>query len=719
MARLRSSWFTLATGMALAAPCWSCSCGATAGRGAPPEVTVSVQPGTAGVPPGGSQGFAATVSGTADTRVAWSVAEGSSGGAVDDAGNYTAPAEEGAYHVVATSVAAPTRSASAPVVVGTVYGLPADRITLWQPGVTYNGGIPHRTTVCGAVLHPLGGGQDDSAQLQKAIDECPDESVVQLAAGTFELGGSGYTYVDTHLRIVRSNITLRGTLDGSGRPATVLRTPCTYADGETLRCNSAIVVGTLWLHTDDAGSVAVAADVPRGSRQLTVESNPGYQPGELVLVDEETDPDLTWWNPDRCPDSNPGGCRDWFIRSNRPVGQVNEVAAVDGNVLTFSAPFHMAFRTAHQAQVTRYLQANGHMPTTRVGVEDLKVSGGGGGDQGGNVHFYGPSYSWARNVEADRSQGTSVNFDGAFRCELRDSYVHSTVDPNPGGAGYGVGFNAYAADNLLENTAVWNFNKVMLMRASGGGNVIGYSYFEDGWISYAPCFVETGMNASHYATAHMELFEGNLAFNFGSDSTWGNSVYITVFRNHLTGLRGAYPPLDAYGYDAGGRTLYYEDQGARRAVMVGPYHYWSSFVGNVLGFDGQQPLPHPRSEGQGGYSSLVYEATPDQGDVAPMWDVAWTEQGVQEPKTVATLIRHGNYDYVTRDVVWDPANSIHLLPSSLYLSRPPPFMDGLQWPWVNPLTGATYTLPAKVRFDQNPSAVTAVDLVAWSGGDGR
>ena len=684
--------FAVAAALLLCAACHRAGVGSR-------TVSVTIAPATAGVLPGGAQAFAAQVAGTEDQRVSWSVAEGSAGGQVDQDGNFTAGSAEGTYHVVARSLADPRRSASASVVVGTVYAPPADRVTTWQPGVTYNGGIPNRTTIC-RTLTPRGGGLDDTDQIQGALDACPDESVVQLAAGTFELGGSSYTYEDAHLRIVRSNITLRGTLDGSGRPATVLETPCTYAEGETLRCNSAIVVGTLWLHTDDAGSVAVAEDVQRGSRQVTVAENPGYQVGELVVVDEETDPDLTWWNPDKCPDSDPGGCREWFIRKDRPVGQVNEIAAVDGEVLTFSAPFHMPYRTARNAQVTRYLQANGHQPTTRVGVEDLKVSGGGGGDQGGNIHFYGPSYSWARNVEADRSQGTSVNFDGSFRCELRDSYVHSTVDPNPGGAGYGVGFNAHAADNLLENTSVWSFNKLMVMRASGGGNVVGYSYFEDGWISYAPCFVETGMNASHYATSHMELFEGNLAFNFGSDSTWGNSIYVTVFRNHLTGLRGAYPPLDAYSYFDGARTLYYEDQGARRAASVGPYHYWSSFVGNVLGFDGQEPLPDPRSEGQGGYSSLVYEASPEQADVAPMWDVAWTDAGLQEPKTVATLIRHGNFDYVTRGVVWDPANAVHALPASLYLSGPPPFMEGLGWPWVDPLTGATSTLPAKARFDE-------------------
>ncbi len=697
-----------------------CACRARTsgqGQGQGPQVTVAVvvQPSTAGVLPGGAQAFTAQVSGVRDQAVAWSVQEGDAGGRIDATGGYTAPATPGTYHVVATSVAAPDHAGSAVVVVGDVYQLPADRGTAWRPGVTYNGGIPHRTQVC-TTLRPLGAGRDDTAQLQGAIDTCPDETVIQLGAGTFLLGVPGqYGYADAFLRITRSNITLRGTLDASGEPATTLRTPCTFADGETIQCNSLLVVGTLWIHPDDPDhSVAVAADVAKESRTVTVASNPGYQVGELVLVDEETDPALTWWSRRCSPECVGTGetcnypeCRTWFIRPDRPIGQVNEIAAVSGNTLTFRAPFHMPYRTSHRAQVARFAQARGHTPTTRVGVEDLRLSGGAGGDQGGNLHFYGATSSWARNVEAERSGGTSVNFDASFRCELRDSYVHTTVAPRPGGGGYGIGFNFHAADNLVENSISWSFNKVMVMRASGGGNVIGYSYFDDGWIDYAPCYVETGMNASHYATSVMELFEGNQAFNFASDSTWGNSIYVTVFRNHLTGLRGAYAPLDAFRYeerDAQGalqRTLYYEDQGNRRAADVGPYHYWSTFVGNVLGYAGQQPLPHPRSDGQGGYASFVYEFSPaTQWEAAPMWQVAWTDQGVQEPKTLATLVRHGNYDFVTRAPVWEPAIVQRQLPASLYLGQAPPFMAGLPWPWVEPATGATYVLPAKARFDR-------------------
>lgn len=72
-----------------------------------------------------------------------------------------------------------------------------------------------------------------------------------------------------------------------------------------------------------------------------------------------------------------------------------------------------------------------------------------------------------RNVESDLSNGGAIQLDGTFRSVLRDSYIHSTVDPNPGGAGYGIVLEQYASDNLVENCISWNFNKVMHMRTTG------------------------------------------------------------------------------------------------------------------------------------------------------------------------------------------------------------------------------------------------------------
>src|SRR5581483_9343161 len=71
-----------------------------------------------------------------------------------------------------------------------------------------------------------------------------------------------------------------------------------------------------------------------------------------------------------------------------------------------------------------------------------------------------------------------------------------------------------------------------------------------------------------------------------------------------------------------------------------------------------------------------------------------------DPKTLATVIRGGNFDYLTNKLIWTDSLQAQPLPASLYLRAKPGFFGGYQWPWVDP-TGDTklHTLPAKARFD--------------------
>jgi hypothetical protein len=89
--------------------------------GAP--ISVVVSPEVISLPAGQGQHFVATVTGTTNTAVTWSVQEGAAGGTVTSTGLYTAPATGGTYHVVATSAADPTKMSSASVDVTVVtYG---------------------------------------------------------------------------------------------------------------------------------------------------------------------------------------------------------------------------------------------------------------------------------------------------------------------------------------------------------------------------------------------------------------------------------------------------------------------------------------------------------------------------------------------------------------------------------------------------------------------
>jgi hypothetical protein len=281
---------------------------------------------------------------------------------------------------------------------------------------------------------------------------------------------------------------------------------------------------------------------------------------------------------------------------------------------------------------------------------------------------------------------------------VRDSYLHTTVDPNPGGAGYGIGVNQYASDNLYENNVVWNFNKMTIGRASGGGNVFAYNFFQDGYGEGYRDIVEIGAGANHYAGAHMELFEGNEGFNFDTESHWGNSIYGTAFRNFWTGIRRSASPLvllDAHN---------------RRAVGVQTAAWWFSFVGNVLGYPGMSLLSGKDFEGNNfDQTHFIYQSDinhMNDASAVPMWQIGYngdTWPNTADPLVVARTYRHGNYDYASNTVVWDSTASTQVLPPSLYLTNKPAFFGSNPWPWVEP-TGATdadkiLVLPAKARFD--------------------
>jgi hypothetical protein len=89
-----------------------------------PSVTVSVIPSTATVAAGGTFAFTASVTGSSDTAVTWSVSEASGCGAVNAVGAYTAATSATTCHVVAQSVADPTKSGTAIITVG--YPVPSE-----------------------------------------------------------------------------------------------------------------------------------------------------------------------------------------------------------------------------------------------------------------------------------------------------------------------------------------------------------------------------------------------------------------------------------------------------------------------------------------------------------------------------------------------------------------------------------------------------------------
>jgi hypothetical protein len=107
--------------------------------------------------------------------------------------------------------------------------------------------------------------------------------------------------------------------------------------------------------------------------------------------------------------------------------------------------------------------------------------------------------------------------------------------------------------------------------------------------------------------------------------------------------------------------------------------------------------------GTAGQSSTYEAAYPAAGDssLKTIWRLGYGGPSwAGDPNVKATLLRHGNFDYVTNSVIWDPSVPDHTLPPSLYLSSKPSWWGSLPWPAIGPdLSPMTGTIPAKQRYE--------------------
>ena len=108
---------------------------------------------------------------------------------------------------------------------------------------------------------------------------------------------------------------------------------------------------------------------------------------------------------------------------------------------------------------------------------------------------------------------------------------------------------------MIENNILIDACKQMVFRSSGAGSVVAYNFADNSWDFDNPAWVEVGLNASHMAGPHHVLFEGNYSQNFDSDYTHGNAIYMTVFRNWLSGQRRSFTELQRSHRRAGLRIV--------------------------------------------------------------------------------------------------------------------------------------------------------------------
>lgn len=640
--------------------------------------------------------------------------------------------------------------------------IPADRNFAWNPGMMSKGGasgagIPNRTTI-NATLTP--NGTEDTTQVQAVLDACTPGQVVLLSAGTFK-----FSATQTPLIMSRA-ITLRGSgagvtiLQKVGAAAalgrlgtTVSGTTINTPDTQPALDNAPIILigpgrfsGVDNHDTNSAASGSTSnltSDGVAGQKSITVADGTIFTVGRFVLLDElsvaayvatprgfldnntnGTEGTIQVWAGDRCVanihtptqtfQDDPPDSRGWFSRPDpvtaatgsytdgRFTCEIKEIASISGNVITFTSPLSITYRTSHTAQLTRYTTtpATGNsVHLTMAGIEDLTVANSGGG----GIFFNCAAYCWARRIEIKDCFGLGLAISGSFRVEVRDSYIHTSAQPTPAADSYAINLLNGSSECLVENNIMRDYCKVIAFRACGAGSVVAYNYTDDGWDWYGTGnatldaqnaqFQECGINASHMMGPHHVLFEGNYSFNADSDYTHGNSIYVTFFRNWLTGFRASF--TSEQGTRCGGGAMFF---------------WWATYVGNVLGVSGAMAgwtYTDSRMGCDGAGGNCI--SSPTSG-----WNIntLWSNNSIwkvgydperwpcnPDNQTLGTLIRDGNYDFVTNSQKWHNRPSGFAISPSMYLADKPAFFKSNRWPWVDPATGTTYTLPAKARYD--------------------
>lgn len=586
--------------------------------------------------------------------------------------------------------------------------IPADRlaITNWQnAGMRSLGGIPTRTTIY-TTLSPLGGGSDDTSQINAALAACPAGQVVKLSAGAWTLIGPSIIRITTA-------VTLRGA--GAGSTIITKSNGATPGSGVGAAPGPIILVGPQQFAsgTDPAnptggnfgainGCTNLTADAVQGAFSVTVTSTSGFSAGQFVLLDELSNgnwqPDVTgqatsvWASSDyrvvwkkHNPNipfedfdavtfpTTPNSNGDNWNRLDRANNEMKQISTIVGNVITFTSPIMLSYRTSNTAQLSLYTYTH----LQGAGVESLSMVGG----DGDNIAFNWCAYCWAKNIESSIWNGRGIEFNACFRCELRASYSHDAAVSQVGSGAYAIAFNYGSSEILVENCISVMTDKVMVAKAAGTGSVVGYNCMDDGFICTNGGWQEIGINGSHATGSHHILFEGNYCFNGDSDFTHGNNIYMTYFRNWLSGVRASFVNSIAYG--GNGATV--DDANnlpggnlPLRCGAGGQYSNWFSYVGNVLGRSGAM-------------SGWVYnDNTAVSKCVWAMgWDFIYPDPQCINTSFAGVFIRDGNYDFVTNSQKFEITPGGFTIPSSLYLTGKPAFFGSSPWPWVNPVTGAT------------------------------
>jgi hypothetical protein len=539
--------------------------------------------------------------------------------------------------------------------------IPPDRKIDWsQAGIP--GGIPDRTTVCATINSVVyGNGVTDArAAIQDAIDNCPDGQVVYLPVGTYAYNGTIHLYDEDTLRGAGPGKTILKHIGGYSRSMVDMR-------------------GSIYWQLSTLHKVHNVLQANKDSKVITLASASGIAPGDILLINQLNDNTLV------DPVGVEGKCTYCgYENGDRVVGQLVEVVAVNGSQVTLNLPLHWTYSPSLNPWA---YQVDASAMIRHAGLEDLTLT-----QDDPQVEFMiemdGVQYSWVKNVEIQNIQRRAMWVIESLQNEIREMYVHTGIDGYGRDRGYGIFLDLHSSNNLVENNILSAIDGGGIMTGGGAsGNVLAYNYLHD-ILFDDPWWMIASPSVNHAPHPKMNLWEGDIGYKAEADIIHGSSSHNTIFRSQMKGWQSD--------------TITTRNN----AIEIAAKNTYMNVVGSVLGTPGK---------------SNRYEVLPgqpyDDWSERAIW-VLGVGSGVDDPNPAATLLRHGNFDYVTNSVVWDPAIANHDLPDSLYRSGMPDWWcQETPWPPIGPdVPGYTNKIPAQRRFEGLPcTPIADVGLTAIPG----
>lgn len=508
------------------------------------------------------------------------------------------------------------------------------RRALWEGYTGIPGGIPN--SALRSVFTTLAAGST-RAQVQTALDTCPANQVVELAAGAYAWTGT-LDWLD-----VNDGVVLRG--------AGIGQTNVTWSSYSEAGIRFRGIA-----HSDAPYSVDanLSANATKDAFTLTLASVPSWvTAGDLIGVDVLDD--TAFANQDGF------NARTFTGNGERNMSQLNRVISKDATTITLETPNAWGWTTAQTAQIFQPgYDPSSASPLTNCGIEGISFIYSFGPDTDAHpIKMEQCDKCWIKDVEINNQPGgRGIVTYYSYQCEFRRLHIHD-AHSFAAGQGYCLDINDSTCSCLIEDCIFEDYHCGVTIRYGSTANVVAYNVFKNS--AAAATAANTGAMSTHGCHAMMNIWEGNWTNDkVLADHTHGSSSHNTIFRNVIEGR--------PWG------------TGDDTAVSVEYYNRYWNIVGNILGVNGLHNKYRANSSSTApGSTGTIFKVG---GEVNISDD--YVPSDADSFTSGAFILTHGNWDYVNDAQIWEATIADHDLPSSYVYSSKPSYFNSLTWPPFDP-----------------------------------